>query len=457
MKNIIFNHLNQIFQSGLQKVNPYNMIMNQLKLEGSILTVHTELETTSVDISKFDRIFVTGAGKASARMAKAVEEILYDKITDGIVCVKYDHTENLRKIKIIEAGHPMPDENGERAGKEIVKLIKNACEKTLIINLISGGGSALLPVPLHWQDVDETITLTLEDKRDTTKELLACGANINEINCIRKHLSGVKGGRLIQHCAPATMLNFILSDVVGDNLDAIASGMTTYDNTTYRDAMDIINKYSLENKLPINVLRTIQAGVNGKIEETVKNCDDVLKHSKNILIGTNHSSLNAAAVTAKKLGYNTLPLTSQVTGEASELAKFIISIGRDIADKQMPIKAPACIIIGGETTVTVRGQGKGGRNQEMALAFLEELGKREYDSRLHFLSASTDGTDGPTDATGAFADMDILAISKSHGLSIREHMKQNNSYHFFDKIGYLLKTGPTNTNVCDLHILIVEG
>jgi hydroxypyruvate reductase len=456
MKTDIKNKLEQIFRAGLERVNPYEMIKKQLRVDGNIMTAQTELGETSINISDFEKIYVTGAGKASAKMAKAIEELLYDNITEGAVCVKYDHTEELKKIKILEAGHPMPDENGEKAGKKIVDLVKKADEKTLIINLISGGGSALLPVPLTWTYGDEQIVLTLKDKRETTKALLECGATIYEINCIRKHLSGVKGGRLLQHASPARTLNFILSDVVGDSLDTIASGMTTYDKTTYQDALDIINKYNLSGKLSENVIKTITAGVNGDIEETVKKGDEVLRYSENIMIGTNYSSLYCSDKKAKELGYNTLALTSQVTGEASELAKFIMAIGRDIADKNIPVAAPACIIVGGETTVTLKGKGKGGRNQEMALAFLEELGKRDYDERLHFLSASTDGTDGPTDATGAFADMDILRISRENDLNIRKYLSDNDSYHFFEKIDYLLKTGPTNTNVCDLHIIIIE-
>jgi hydroxypyruvate reductase len=255
---------------------------------------------------------------------------------------------------------------------------------------------------------------------------------------------------------PARSLNFILSDVVGDRLDTIASGLTSYDETTFEEAMSIIEKYQLYDKAPPNVMRTLTLGVQGKIEETPKYGDPATELATNILIGSNQAALLAACETARGQGYNTSALTCALTGEAREAAKFLWGIAKDVRKTEMLVKKPACIIAGGETVVTLKGEGKGGRNQEMALAFLAELARDEQKgANIFFLSASTDGTDGPTDAAGAFASAELVELSKKAGLSINGSLKNNDSYHFFDAIGYLLKTGPTMTNVCDLHMVIV--
>jgi hydroxypyruvate reductase len=358
---------------------------------------------------------------------------------------------------MIMAGHPVPDAGSVEAGKAIARLCEEADQKTLIFNLISGGGSALLSFPYAWDDAQGSHALSLEDKQATTKALLACGANIKEINCIRKHLSGIKGGRLAQLSQPAESVNLILSDVVGDRLDSIASGLAVPDNSTYAEAISLVQKFDIAGKLPPPAWKVLQLGAEGKLPETPKKGDKAFKKVKNILIGSNYGALLAAQRRAKELGYKTLVLSSEVTGEAREAARFYIGIARDVKKHELAVKKPACVIAGGETTVTLRGTGKGGRNQEMALSFLSEIEANPEDSEgIWFLAASTDGNDGPTDAAGAFADLDVLAAGKKAGLRIQDYLAANDSYHYFDKVNFLCKPGPTNTNVCDVQITIIK-
>ncbi|GFK96106.1 D-glycerate 2-kinase [Fundidesulfovibrio magnetotacticus] len=452
-----FEHLTQMFQAALDRVDPYKMIVNHVRLEGSRLLVSFEDERHEVDLDRFERVLVLGAGKASARMGKALEDILGDRIHSGLLSVKYGHAEPLKHIEVVESGHPTPDEQGVGAAQRIADLVRAADAKTLVLNLVSGGGSALLPCPISLDLPEGPLRLTLEDKQNMTRALLACGADIGEINCIRKHISAVKGGRLLKLMAPARSLNFILSDVVGDRLDTIASGLTSHDETTFEEAMAIIEKYQLQDKAPANVLRTLELGVQGRIEETTKPGDPATELASNILIGSNQAALTAACETARSLGYNTAALTCALTGESREAAKFLWGIAKDVRKTELLVKKPACIIAGGETVVTLKGEGKGGRNQEMALAFLAELARDELKGAdIFFLSASTDGTDGPTDAAGAFASAELVEMAHAAGLSINASLRDNDSYHFFERIGRLLKTGPTMTNVCDLHMVIVS-
>ncbi len=431
------------------------MIKDHITLNNNKLEINFENYKKEIDIEKFSNIYILGSGKATAKMAKAIEEIISDRITKGFISVKYGHTEKLNIIKFIESGHPLPDENSVKAGKKIVQMAKQADDKTLIINLISGGGSALLLSPIGYEE--ENIKVTLDDFRSTTQVLLDCGATIKEINSIRKHISEIKGGKLTKLFYPATSFNFILSDVVGDRLDTISSGLTSHDDTTYQYAYRVINKYNIKDKLPHNVVKIIEAGLEGKIPETPKANDKCFSKVNNILIGTNYLSLLACEKKAVELGYNTIILSSQIIGEAKEIAKFYIGIAKECLRNDIPIKKPACIIAGGETTVTINGKGKGGRNQEMALSFLSEIEDEPHSyNGVIFISCATDGNDGPTDASGAIASLDILQEAKNKDLNVNEYLKNNDSYHFFDKIGFLFKTGPTNTNVGDIQILLVE-
>ena len=440
--------LTEIFTAAVKRVDPESMLLTQCSLNGDIFSVIAAGQHLEYDLTKYNRVIVIGAGKATARMAKAIETILGNRITEGHIAVKYGHTEDLNIIKTIESGHPVPDDNSVKAADEILKLAFSADEKSLVINLISGGGSALLCMPYR----DEKLQCSLPEKQAVTKLLLDCGAEIAEINTIRKHLSGIKGGRLAGAIYPADSLNLILSDVIGDRLDSIASGLTVADNSTFQDAAGIIDKYKIREQLPLNIRKILDGGIDGLIEETPKPESRIFDKSKNVLIGTNLAALRSAKEAAEKLGYNTQILSSQIAGEASEAAKFYLGIGRDIRRDQGMLPRPACVIAGGETTVTIRGGGLGGRNQEMALAFLNEL---KDEPQIFFLSGGTDGNDGPTDAAGAFASSEISAAGTAAGLSIQSYLDDNDSYNYFRQTEGLLKTGPTNTNVCDVQIMLV--
>lgn len=450
-------HLSAIFSEALSRVDPYRIITNRMKLEGEVLSISMDDSSVEVNLSDFERVVVIGAGKATAKMARAVEDILGKRIESGLISVKYGHTEKLDIIRTVEAGHPVPDENGVKAAREIENLACSTTDKTLVINLISGGGSALLPCPMHVSHNGERIELTLEDKQNVTRTLLACGADISEINCIRKHLSALKGGKLLRCLKPARSLNLILSDVVGDNLDTIASGMTSFDRSTYCDAMSIIRHYGIEDQIPANVLKVLKMGDKGELTETLKKDEFKTERVDNVLIGTNRIALMGARDKARELGYNVRVLTSRLTGEARFAADLLWAIAKDEREWEMAENKPACIMIGGETVVHVSGKGKGGRNQEMALNFLMRLGQDEQHGKdIHLLAASTDGNDGPTDAAGAFADAALLNKAREAGLSIADYLADNDAYHFFDRIDGLHKIGPTNTNVCDIQMLIVK-
>ena len=452
----IFEQLERIFRAGLQRADPYAMIAEHVHLDGDTLTVQFENEMQRFDLAQFQRIYVFGAGKASARMAQAIEAILGERITKGVISVKYQHTAPLSRIRLIEAAHPVPDEASLQGAREVAALARTFDEHTLVINLISGGGSALFDGLLEYEDAGRHVQLTLDDLRQTTQTLLACGADITEINCIRKHISTVKGGRFVKLLYPATSLNLILSDVIGDRLDAIASGLTVPDASTFAEALSILQKYGIAEKLPPAVRRAIELGAAGAIPETPKAGDPSFSRTHNLLIGTLVNSLLAAAEEARRLGYTPVILSSQLVGEARELAKMLLGIARDVKKRDLLVHKPACLIGGGETTVTLRGSGKGGRNQEMALAFLAEMKTDPATSTgVYFLSASTDGSDGPTDAAGAFAGWELVHAAQAADLRPEEYLKNNDSYHFYESLGGLLKTGPTGTNVCDLQIVIV--
>jgi len=446
--------LENIFLAGVSRVDPYQLIKNSVKIRKEELTVEADQQQLNFDLSAFNRIMVIGFGKATAKMALAMEEILGDRLSEGVISVKYGHTEQLRRIVTIEAGHPVPDENGLQAARQIIDLASRADEKTLIITLISGGGSALIPYPIRISTDSGDISLTLAEKQKVTRILLECGATIHEINAVRKHLSQIKGGRLAELMAPATSLNLILSDVVGDNLDVIASGATSPDMSTFTDVQTVFDRYNIVEKLSDNVRHILNLGFQGRIPETPKPGDNIFHQVHNVLIGTNRTALAAAKEEAERRGYQTEVVTSQLIGEAREVARNLF----EIAKKRQPLpgQKPLCLLFGGETTVTIRGNGKGGRNQEMALAFLSEMARdATAAARISFLSAGTDGNDGPTDAAGAYATMDLANLAAAGGLSITDYLENNDAYHFFDNVDGLLRTGPTNTNVCDIQLILI--
>jgi hydroxypyruvate reductase len=433
-------HARSIFEAGVKAADAAAAVRRQVKLSND----RFEAGGHSHDLSGRDGIYVAGAGKVAARMAEPIEEILGDRLTAGVVNVKHSHGRPLRLIKINEAGHPVPDEAGVRGAREIVQLLGKVGEGDLVICLFSGGGSALLPYPAEG--------VTLRDKQETTRLLLECGATIKEINVVRKHLSRVKGGKLARLAAPATVISLILSDVVGDELSSIASGPTAPDDTTYADCIAIVKKYGIETRLPTTVALLLQKGARGEVEETPKAGDPAFSRTRNVIVGNNMLAINAAREKAGELGYRTFVLSSSIEGESRDVAKAHAAVAKEILSSGRPVSRPACVISGGETTVRVRGRGLGGRNQELALAAATEIDGVEG---AVILSGATDGTDGPTDAAGAIVDGTTATRARTLGMEPRSFLDENDSYHFFQALGDLLHTGPTHTNVMDLHLILV--
>lgn len=430
-----------IFESGLKAVDPVKAIKKRLKLENGILS----LEGRKYNLAEYENIYVVGMGKAAASMARAIEDILGELITQGIVNVKYGDSVPLKIIKINEAGHPVPDESGLRGTKEIVELLEKSGIDDLVICLISGGGSALLPLPAG--------DITLEDKQYLTTALLHCGATIHEINALRKQISAVKGGRLARLAYPSTLISLILSDVIGDNLDVIASGPTVPDTHSFHDCLGIIDKYELKERAPGAVIEFIEKGCLGVHEGTPKPNDPVFERTQNVVIASNITAVSAAKDKAEELGYNSFLLSTFIHGETEEVAKVHTAIAKEIICSGNPVGRPACIISGGETTVTIEGEGLGGRNQEFVLAAAIDIEGLED---VVVLSAGTDGTDGPTDAAGAIADGATVNRARELGLDAYAHLSENDSYNFFKPLGDLLVTGPTHTNVMDIRLVLVS-
>ncbi|MFQ6078136.1 MAG: glycerate kinase [Thermodesulfobacteriota bacterium] len=430
----------EIFHHALRAVDPVEAVKRHVKLEGEDLRVNGKVYS----LRDCGHISVIGGGKAGASMALAVEEILGDRITQGAINVKYGHLTELKRVKLNEVGHPIPDQRGVSGAQEIGELLEQLGENDLVICLISGGGSALLPSPAQG--------ISLEDKQKMTNLLLQCGANINEINAVRKHISKLKGGGLARLAYPSTLIALILSDVVGDPLDVIGSGPTVPDKSTFGECMAILRRYHLVEKVPESIKGRIQRGVKGEIEETPKAGNPIFDKTHNVIIGSNIIAVKAAEQRARELGYKPLILSTFIEGETREAAKVHAAIAKEIVKTNHPIGPPACVISGGETTVTIRGRGLGGRNQEFALASaLDIRGLND----VVVLSGGTDGTDGPTDAAGAIADVQTVRRAHELGLDPAEYLEDNDSYHFFEKLGDLLVTGPTNTNVMDLRLILV--
>jgi hydroxypyruvate reductase len=433
-------HAMKIFQAGLQAVDPLEAIIRHVTLNDNVLRISDR----QFNLKDYDRILVVGAGKAVAPMAKALEDLLGNHISDGVMVVKDEHGLPLKKIKVREASHPVPDERGVKGTEEILSLVETAGKRDLVICLISGGGSALLIAPVH--------DISLEDKQNATKLLLACGATIHEFNTVRKHLSRAKGGRLAQMAYPATVTSLILSDVVGDDLDVIASGPTVPDSSTFKDAEQILKDYGIWDQLAPTVRNHLEKGASGQIEDTPKSDHAVFQQCSQVLVGTNLQALKAAGQEAQRLGYHPLILSSKVEGEAREVAKFYTAIAREALSSENPFKPPVCVLAGGETTVTLTGEGRGGRNQEFALAAALTIAGLD---NIVVLSGGTDGTDGPTDAAGAIADGTTVARALEKGLNPKDFLRRNDSYSLFQKLEDLLMTGPTRTNVMDMYMLLV--
>ncbi len=436
-----------IFKGSLEAVDPYKAVKRFVRVEDNTLLVGSEKdEKIELDLTKYGRILVVGGGKATASMAKAIEEILGQRISKGIINVKYGFMEHLVFTEIVEAGHPVPDESGVKGTKGILELLSGAGESDLVISLISGGGSALLVHPAE--------TITLQEKQALTQMLLGCGASIDEINAIRKHISSSKGGQMARAAYPATVVNLMLSDVVGDRIDVIASGPFTPDSSTFSHAWAVIKKYDLARDIPISIRGYLKAGLEGRVPDTPKEGDRIFHEVFNFIVGSNILALEEAEKRAREIGYKTLIFSSQVEGETRDVARVHSAIAKEIVTTGHPIPPPACIISGGETTVTIRGNGLGGRNQEFGLAAALDLDN--FPGNVVILSGGSDGNDGPTDAAGAIVDPLTVRRGKTFGIEAEDYLKNNDSYHYLEKTNDLFVTGPTNTNVMDIRLILVK-
>ena len=439
-------NLLDIFNAALAAVDPYDAVLNALRVE------HGQLQVTVVkyDLAVFNRIIVVGAGKATARMALAVESLLGAEIDAGLIVVKDGHTVPLSIIEQVEAAHPVPNEAGIAGTQRILQMAHAADEKTLVICLLSGGASALLVSPADG--------LTLQEKQETTRLLLNAGASIAELNAVRKHLSMVKGGRLAQAAYPAQVVTLLLSDVIGDPLDVIASGPTVPDNSTFVDAWAVVIKYGLQKRLPPRVKNYLQYGIDGQAPETVKEYDHSLYNIHNVIVASIRQALTAAKEEAVRLRFAPKVISAALQGEACDAARFLAQAARAELIEMEPGER-RCLLCGGETTVTVRGAGKGGRNQELALAFALEI---EGWQGVSLLSAGTDGSDGPTDAAGAIVDGTTAHHARELGIDPMRHLDDNDSYAFFQQFDAMsgacshFKTGPTGTNVMDIQIVLLN-
>jgi glycerate 2-kinase len=430
----------EALEAALSAVDPDKIIKSRVQIENGKLQV----DRHKFDLEEFAHVFVVGGGKASGKMAESLESILGDRISSGIVNVPYNSGPyKTTRIKLNEASHPVPNTAGVEGTRAMLDLARQAGRNDMVICLISGGGSSLMPMPRG--------KITLSDKRRATDLLLKSGATINEINTVRKHISSFKGGWLAKSAYPATLVNLVLSDVIGDPLDSIASGPTVPDSTRFTDAVRVLRRYRLWDAMPQGVRTVLVRGQRGKIEETPKKGDKAFKKTYNFVVANNRSAALAACNGLRKAGLQTSLLTALLEGEARHVGTVLGSVAREIQASGNPLPVPCGIVAGGETTVTVVGDGKGGRNQEVALnAALEISGMKG----VVVASLSTDGIDGPTDAAGALVDGRTVTRSQKLGLDAGHLLSNNDSYSFFSKLDDLIFTGLTGTNVNDVSLIV---
>jgi len=433
----------RVWTAALRAADPQSAVRKYVKRQGKVL----QIKGSRLDLDKFRNIWVLGAGKAAAPMGQALEKMLGKYLTGGFLVTKYGHGLPMKKIEMMEAGHPLPDANSAAAATQILSLAKNLFgPDDLVFCVFSGGASSLVVSPAQG--------ITLEDKLACTRLLLDAGASIHELNAVRKHLSSLKGGGLARLLAPMRVLSLILSDVVGDNAGTIASGPMSPDPTTFADCVDIFKRLELLDRIPPAIKMRFEHGMAGRIEETPKGSDPVFRLSETVIVGGNAQACAAAAQAAKRMGYSAMILTSRLEGDNEAAAKLHMSIAQEIVFQRRPLRRPACLISGGETTVKVAGSGMGGRNQEFVLHCVKPLA--QLPAPCLVASLGTDGTDGPTDAAGAIADNTTLTRSLSYGACfLGDSLKNNDSYEFFQRLSDLIVTGPTRTNVMDLHIVMV--
>jgi glycerate 2-kinase len=433
-----------IFQAAIAAANAGEAVKRHLSAGGDELRFGVGRTRRRIALNRFSRIFVVAVGKAAPQMAEAVEKCIGARCTRGLIITKHGHANAYAgRCEVIEAGHPIPDENSLRAGRAVLSLLQELTARDLLIVAVSGGASALLCAPVEG--------ITLAAKQQTTDLLLRAGADIHELNCVRKHLSALKGGNLAAHANAATVLSLLLSDVIGDSLDVIGSGLTAPDPSTFAQAVKILEARGVLPQIPAAVRDHLERGALGGVRETPKPGDPLFRKVTNVVVGSSRQALQAAAKEARRRGYRPLILSSRMQGETRGAARFHADILLETVASGNPVRPPACILSGGETTVTVRGDGKGGRNQEFALAAALAL---QGAQNVVCLAGGTDGTDGPTDAAGALAFGDTMDRALAHGLDPAGSLARNDSYPFFATLGDLVKTGPTGTNVMDINIML---
>ncbi|MFK5949282.1 MAG: glycerate kinase [Methylococcales bacterium] len=437
-----------IFQQGIEAADPYQAVKKCLSITDGSLEIALDLNDSKPKRKgQWSKVYIIAVGKAACQMAKAAQEILsgHIEISKTLAITNYENSIKIPGIEVLAAGHPIPDEAGVSAAKKLTQLLNNTKHGELVLMLISGGGSALLCLPAQ--------NISLQDKQKTTHLLLASGANIKQINCIRKHLSQLKGGRLAKLVVPADLHSLILSDVIGDELSSIASGPTVADSSTFAQAISILTEKNIWDKIPLAVQYLLKQGKQGHIEETPKanaGCFNLTSHT---LIGSNTISLNHCLKTAKDLGYKTELLSTSLCGEASKIAEQLALYAKQVENK---LTSQVAIVAGGESTVTIMGTGLGGRNQEMALAFAIAAKRYKLKSHWTFLSGGTDGRDGPTDAAGGMVDPTTLDKLIQGKIDPESFLKNNDSYSALKESQDLLITGATGTNVADLQILLIQ-
>ena len=436
--------LEKIYRSAFQAVEPERAVRAFLNRNGDTLTVADHSYSV-----KDRKIFLVGAGKAGVPMARAVETTLSEQLSSGVVVVPHHYGGQLEATTVLEAGHPEPDQQGLQAAQQMLDFLQSELtSRDLLIVVFSGGGSALLPAPVSG--------VSLEDKRKTTALLLKSGATIQEMNTIRKHLSRIKGGRLLNHTGGAQVVTLLLSDVVGDDLTSIASGPTVADPTTFADCMEILERYAIGKYVPEPVMEHLSHGSKGSnaAAETLKPGEPCFDQVQNVIVGSNILALQAAARKAEQLGFAPLILSSSIAGDTASAAGLHVAIAREVLCSNHPLPAPCCLISGGEAPVHLTGDGKGGRNQEFVLHCARQI-QDWQSSQVLFASVGSDGIDGPTDAAGALASPDTVRRAQLKSLSVDDYLERNDSYHFFSQLQDLIITGPTQTNVMDLHFVLI--
>jgi hydroxypyruvate reductase len=436
-----------VLEAALRAVDPGPAMVRAMQRNGSRLNIGAVV----YDLDQFERVFLLGFGKAAVAMGRAAADVLGGRLAAGALLTKHGHAAGAEAlpsgIAVFEAGHPVPDEAGVAAAQRIAALAQQATAHDLVLCLVSGGGSALLTLP--------AAGLTLADLQATTAALLRCGATIDEINTLRKHLEELKGGQLARQASPAIVASLVLSDVVGSPLDVIASGPTVPDSSTWGDAWEIVTRYGLEPALPTPVIRRLRSGQGGHLPDTPKAGDLAFDRCQTVIVADNALAAAAAAAKARELGFSALVLSTFVEGEAREVARMAVALGREVTARGRPTAAPACLLLGGETTVTLRGDGRGGRNQELALAAALALARAPEGQRIVIASLATDGSDGPTDSAGGLVDAATVARGRAAGMDAAAHLARNDAYPFLEASGDLLRTGPTQTNVNDLIAIFV--